>query len=379
MKYQRRLSRSGAQASRQGKYIPSSENRPPKLLSFIPPHPLPEAQFSAMSMSVSFLALAPKPRVALATAPGARRRAPAKHAPPRRGDALTRTASRKRRKNKGGSIGDVDAFVKDTAEASAPDDPVAASPSLALGLPNAPTTAKKTSPARARPNPDASGTSTTTPSEPLPVASRDDVLDSCYGTTFWLLAIGVVLREGAHFGQGKLPSAISDWTSDLPLIAALHPPSSPQLIAGHAIVALACAAAVAAGRRALVSVSPEFREATNRSNAQVLRPLSPGDVVTVSVLPAVAEETVFRGVLLPALSSVPAWGAAGAVAVSGLVFGALHVGGGRNASFAAWASAVGVLYGAAAVYTGDVATAMLAHGLANYASAYSWLKEDNGS
>jgi membrane protease YdiL (CAAX protease family) len=66
----------------------------------------------------------------------------------------------------------------------------------------------------------------------------------------------------------------------------------------------------------------------------------------------------------------------GAVVISGLVFGALHVGGGRNAAFAAWASLVGVLYGAAAVATGDVATAMLAHGIANYASASLWLKED---
>ena len=142
----------------------------------------------------------------------------------------------------------------------------------------------------------------------------------------------------------------------------------------HAGVALGVAATVTAARRALLATSNEFREATNRSNAQVLRPLSSGDVVTVSLLPAVAEETVFRGVLIPAFSSVSS--TYGAVVISGLVFGALHVGGGRNAAFAAWASLVGVLYGAAAVATGDVATAMLAHGIANYASASLWLKED---
>ena len=220
-----------------------------------------------------------------------------------------------------------------------------------------------------------SSTRSTAPSQPLPVATRDDVLDSCYGTTFWLLAFGVVAREGAHFGQGKLPAFVSDWTADLPLIAALHPPSSPELVAAHAGVALGVAAAVTAGRVALLDAWPEFREATNRSNAQVLRPLRRGDVVTVALLPAVAEETVFRGVLLPAL--VPAIGSAyGAVAASGAVFGALHVGGGRNAAFAAWASLVGAAYGAAAVATGDVATAMLAHALANYASAALWLAND---
>ena len=91
-----------------------------------------------------------------------------------------------------------------------------------------------------------------------------------------------------------------------------------------------------------------------------------------------AEETAFRGVLLPAL--MPAFGgtpaaAYGAVVASSAVFGALHAGGGR-AAFAAWASLVGVAYGAAAVATGDVATAMLAHALANYASATLWLRDD---
>ena len=47
-----------------------------------------------------------------------------------------------------------------------------------------------------------------------------------------------------------------------------------------------------------------------------------GDVVTVSVLPAVAEEALFRGALLPALGGGPA-GVVGA----GVVFGALHAGG----------------------------------------------------
>ena len=67
-----------------------------------------------------------------------------------------------------------------------------------------------------------------------------------------------------------------------------------------------------------------------RSYAQVLTPLNKGDVVTVSVLPAVAEEALFRGALLPALGGGPV-GVVGA----GVVFGALHAGGGRNAAFAA--------------------------------------------
>ena len=214
---------------------------------------------------------------------------------------------------------------------------------------------------------------------PLPAVTRDAVMDSCYGTTFWMLALGVVAREATHFGQGSalMPPSVDDWTSALPLVSALHPPSAPADVAAHFAVACACAAAVTAARRAVLRVSPDFAAATDRSNAQVLTPLrrgasAAGDLVTVSFLPAVAEETLFRGALIPALGGGPV-----AVVASGCVFGALHVGGGRNAAFAAWAALVGCLYGAAAVGTGDVAVAMLAHGLANYASAATWLEEND--
>jgi membrane protease YdiL (CAAX protease family) len=99
--------------------------------------------------------------------------------------------------------------------------------------------------------------------------------------------------------------------------------------------------------------------------------LRPFDVVTVAVLPALAEETLFRGALLPAIGVSPV-GVVGA----GVVFGALHAGGGRNAAFAAWASVVGCAYGACAVATGNVAVAMAAHAMANYASAALWLQEN---
>ena len=155
----------------------------------------------------------------------------------------------------------MDAIVAPRSEAEAEAEAPPASPSSS----SSPTPSSAPSPARG----------VTAPSQPLPVATRDDVLDSCYGTTFWLLALGAGAREGAHFGQGILPAFVSDWTADLPLIAALHPPSSPALVATHAGVALGVAAAVTAARRALLGASPEFREATNRSNAQVLRPRAP--------------------------------------------------------------------------------------------------------
>ena len=132
----------------------------------------------------------------------------------------------------------MDAIVAPRSEAEAEAEAPPASPSSS----SSPTPSSAPSPARG----------VTAPSQPLPVATRDDVLDSCYGTTFWLLALGAGAREGAHFGQGILPAFVSDWTADLPLIAALHPPSSPALVATHAGVALGVAAAVLAARRALL-------------------------------------------------------------------------------------------------------------------------------
>ncbi|EEH56257.1 uncharacterized protein MICPUCDRAFT_69451 [Micromonas pusilla CCMP1545] len=213
--------------------------------------------------------------------------------------------------------------------------------------------------------------SSSSSSAPLPAVSRDDVLDSCVGTTAWMLAIGLIAREGTYFGQGVLPDAVPDLASALPLVAALHPPFPPSDLARDLGIAVGAAAAVTAARGALLRAWPDFAEASNRSNAQVLTPLRPFDVVTVAVLPALAEETLFRGALLPAIGVSPV-GVVGA----GVVFGALHAGGGRNAAFAAWASVVGCAYGACAVATGNVAVAMAAHAMANYASAALWLKEN---
>lgn len=75
--------------------------------------------------------------------------------------------------------------------------------------------------------------------------------------------------------------------------------------------------------------------------------------------------------MLPAMSYVAC--RRGAV-LSAAVFGALHNSGGRNWTFAAWAGAVGLLYGAAFIGTQDLLVPMGAHCLANYASAAIWLK-----
>lgn len=61
---------------------------------------------------------------------------------------------------------------------------------------------------------------------------------------------------------------------------------------------------------------------------------------------------------------------------AGVAFGVLHNSGGRNWSFAAWASAVGVMYGAAFIATQDLLVPMTAHATANVASAAVWLQSN---
>ncbi|CAI5985796.1 unnamed protein product [Closterium sp. NIES-65] len=161
----------------------------------------------------------------------------------------------------------------------------------------------------------------------------------------------------------------------------------------------------------LLRLSPAFLDATNASNARALSSLNATDLIWVSLLPGISEELLFRGALLP-LVGVNAVG----VIVSGAVFGLLHVTGDRNLTFSAWASSVGCVYGVLAVATGhhlwgvrtacwlaavsftphpplpsyhratsvgcvygvlavatgDMASAMLAHSLANLVSAGWW-------
>ena len=52
-------------------------------------------------------------------------------------------------------------------------------------------------------------------------------------------------------------------------------------------------------------VWPEFRIATNRSNRQVLSPLSWIDIILIAALTGVSEELLFRGAIIPA--SFPDW------------------------------------------------------------------------
>jgi membrane protease YdiL (CAAX protease family) len=134
-------------------------------------------------------------------------------------------------------------------------------------------------------------------------------------------------------------------------------------------VLLGAAATVTAARLLLLQRWPEFAASTEASNQQVLGPLQGyPDAALIALLSGVSEELLFRGALVPAT-----WPDARGVLAAGALFGLLHVSGGRNFAYAAWASAVGWLYGAAFLATGNVWVPAGAHAAANFASAALWL------
>ena len=89
-------------------------------------------------------------------------------------------------------------------------------------------------------------------------------------------------------------------------IEVLYDAAGPhQLDAGHAAVAVLCAAAVTAARVQLLQRWPAFAEASERSNSQVMPQLGPLDIVWLAILPGFSEELLFRGALIPSL--YPDW------------------------------------------------------------------------
>ena len=132
-------------------------------------------------------------------------------------------------------------------------------------------------------------------------------------------------------------------------------------------MALGLTGLVTGARIGLLLTWPEFRHATNVSNCQILSPLGPLDILVVAAVAGLSEEWLFRGAIIPA--SFPDYRG---VLLSAALFGLLHNSGGRNLAFAAWAGVVGAMYGGVFLLTHNIWVPVLAHTLANVASAAAW-------
>uniref|UniRef100_A9TU87 CAAX prenyl protease 2/Lysostaphin resistance protein A-like domain-containing protein n=1 Tax=Physcomitrium patens TaxID=3218 RepID=A9TU87_PHYPA len=192
-------------------------------------------------------------------------------------------------------------------------------------------------------------------------AAREEVLKACVNTSAALAIAGIAIRQGTHW------AAEANWS-----VPDCYLGMTYNFQAWHLGVTLGTVTLIASLRQILLSTWPEFSQSSRQSNKQVLSSLELNDYLLVSFLPGISEELLFRGAILP-LIGVDWRG----VVFSGLVFGILHISGGRNAAFAAWASFVGCVYGLAAIITNDLAVPMVAHSVANLVAAYVWRIESN--
>ncbi|XP_078435222.1 CAAX amino terminal protease family protein [Wolffia australiana] len=186
--------------------------------------------------------------------------------------------------------------------------------------------------------------------------SRNAVLQACVVTSALMLALGGLIRQVSHvaFTEGW---AKSDSAAELSFHFQLW----------HLELIGVLVAAISTSRYILLQTWPSFAESSEAANEQVLRPLEPLDYIVVACLPGLSEEFLFRGGLLPIFGLN--WPSALAV---GGIFGFLHLGSGRKYSFAAWATFVGFLYGAAAIASSSIIVPMAAHSLNNLIGGFIW-------
>ncbi|XP_073033099.1 uncharacterized protein, partial [Primulina eburnea] len=117
---------------------------------------------------------------------------------------------------------------------------------------------------------------------------------------------------------------------------------------------------VSSARFLLLKIWPDFAKSSETANQLVLTSLKPLDYLVVAFFPGMSEELLFRGELLPLFGIN--WTSILAVAA---LFGILHLGGGRNYSFAIWATFVGLVYGYATILTSSATVSIASPALNN--------------
>ncbi|WP_373478557.1 CPBP family intramembrane glutamic endopeptidase [Geminocystis sp.] len=99
----------------------------------------------------------------------------------------------------------------------------------------------------------------------------------------------------------------------------------------------------------------------------IITPLVIPDLIWVAILPALSEELLFRGVMIPAFGYDLF-----AVIVSSILFGVLHLSDIQNWPYVVWAIIVGFILGYSAYITGNLLIPIVAHGLTNLFSSLTW-------
>ena len=117
-----------------------------------------------------------------------------------------------------------------------------------------------------------------------------------------------------------------------------------------------------------------YRQSADYYLALVLKPLVLPDLIWLGLLPALSEELLFRGVMLPAFGLTFE-----AMVISSLCFGVLHLSSPKQWSYVAWATIVGVLLGYSALVTHNLVVPVVAHMATNLISSSIWKWRDRAA
>lgn len=189
-----------------------------------------------------------------------------------------------------------------------------------------------------------------------PIPSRSAVLQACILTSGLIAAFGTVIRQVSHVASIEgLP--VLDCSTEVSFGFEMW---HLEMITGIVVL-------ISSSRYLLLKTWPDFAESSEAANRQVLSSLQPLDYIAVAVLPGISEELLFRGTVLPLLGMN--WTS---IAVAALIFGVLHIGNGRNYSFAIWATFVGLVYGYATVLSSSLAVPMASHAVNNLIGGLLW-------
>ncbi|XP_050375120.1 uncharacterized protein LOC126792702 isoform X2 [Argentina anserina] len=174
------------------------------------------------------------------------------------------------------------------------------------------------------------------------IPSRGAVLQACTVTSGLIVALGFLIRQASHVASVEgLP--VLDCSLEVSFdFETWH----LQLIAGLVIL-------ISSSRYLLLKTWPEFAESSKAANEQ---------------------ELLFRGALQPLFGS-----SLSSAMVVALVFGALHLGGGRKYSFAVWASFVGFVYGYATIASSSLVVPMVSHAMNNLVGGILWKYSSDSS
>jgi len=122
--------------------------------------------------------------------------------------------------------------------------------------------------------------------------------------------------------------------------------------------------AITAASSLIYRLWPAYRHSADFFVRLVVKPLIWPDLIWLGLLPALSEELLFRGVMLPSLGLN--WSG---LLVSSLCFGILHFNGWP---YVVWATIVGLLLGFSALATGNLLVPIVAHITTNLAASILW-------